>query len=94
MNEEVIDFAVNVYGTLNIISQKYSPDAVVDVIPIVINILNRLDAALKVNADLTNTIQELCEENVQIKKLLTLRNKEEKLIWKNHYCTRKTPKRI
>lgn len=70
INEEVIDFAQNIYGTLNLISAKYSPDSVVDLIPIIICILNRLDATLKVNSDLTSAIQEVCEENSCMKKTL------------------------
>lgn len=70
INDEVIDFAHNIYGELNVISAKYSPESVVDLIPIVINILNRLDATLKVNSDLTNTTQEICEENNYMKQTL------------------------
>lgn len=70
INKEVIDIAHNIYGILNLISSKYSSESVVDIIPVIINILNRLDATLKVNSDLLNTIQEVYEENNILKKTL------------------------
>lgn len=70
IHEEVIDFAVDLYGTLTVISENYSRDAVIDLIPHLTNILNRLDASLKVNNDLQESLTEAFKEIEHFKKSL------------------------
>lgn len=70
INKEVTDFAINLYGVLNVISTNYSRDAVVDLIPEIIVILNKLDASLKVNSDLKENLCEVYKENEYLKRCL------------------------
>lgn len=68
LNGEVIDMAVHLYGILSVISNKYTNDAIVDLIPELSSLLNRLDAAIKINSDLTEQIIEINQENNILKK--------------------------
>lgn len=70
IHEEVIDFAVDLYGKLTAISENYSMDAVVDLIPELTIILNRLDASLKVNNDLKENLTDALKEVEYLKKNL------------------------
>lgn len=68
LNGEVIDMAIHLYGVLSTVSSKYTNDAIVDLIPEVSSILNRLDASIKINSDLTEQLFEINEENNILKK--------------------------
>ncbi|RZF36616.1 hypothetical protein LSTR_LSTR007319 [Laodelphax striatellus] len=70
MHEEVIDLAVQIHSALSVITSRHSGDAIVDVVPHLVNALNRLDACLKVNDDLQTSLMEISTENsLLIKKL-------------------------
>lgn len=68
LQQEVIDFAVNIHGTHDKISQQYSSNAIIDLIPDLTMVLNRLDACLKVSADLTENIKYINNENNELRK--------------------------
>lgn len=70
MHKEVIDFAIKIYSLLNSLSQQYSSDALIDLVPELTNILNRLDACLKVTEDMTENLKEVYQENNYLKKAL------------------------
>jgi hypothetical protein len=78
VNEEVIDFAINIRGVLASISHKYSNDAIADLIPDITGVLNKLDASITVNNDLKSTITELSDENKLLQKLLESEKKQKK----------------
>lgn len=68
LNGEVIDMAVNLYGILSTISSKYTNDAIVELIPELSSLLNRLDASIKINSDITEQLIEINKENNILKK--------------------------
>lgn len=70
INPQVVDLAVNFRGVLSTISAKYTNDAIVDIIPEITSVLNRFDALLTVNSDLTQNISELSKENSLLMKHL------------------------
>jgi hypothetical protein len=70
LNNEVIDLAVDLHGILAVISSKYSPDAIVDLVPELISLLNRLDASLKVVSDMQSSLNSLADENQILRKSL------------------------
>lgn len=72
LNGEVIDMAMHLYGILSTISSKYTNDAIVDLIPELSTLLNRLDASIKINSDLTKQLIEINEENNTLKKKIEL----------------------
>lgn len=53
--DEVADVAVSLHGTLSSLGAKYSRD----IIPDMTTVLNKLDAALKVNEDLKQAFTDL-----------------------------------
>lgn len=72
INDEVVESAVNLHSLLATISHKYSNDAIVDLIPELTKLLNRLDACIKVNADFKDAIIEITDENTFLKNQLSL----------------------
>ncbi|RZF48601.1 hypothetical protein LSTR_LSTR009310 [Laodelphax striatellus] len=70
MHDEVVDLAMELHGALGVISSRYSGEAIVDIVPHLINTLNRLDACLKTNTDLLNSLSDISNENSQLKKKL------------------------
>lgn len=79
IHEEVVDLAVEIHGVLSVTSKKYSDDAIIDLIPEITNLLNKYDAALKVNADLKKNLIEIHEENQKLKTLLETEKKRRQL---------------
>lgn len=70
LHAEVVDLAVNFHAILSVTSSKFSSDAVVDLIPEITSLLNKFDAALKVNDDLKNNLDDILKENHLISKAL------------------------
>lgn len=70
IHAEVVDLAVNFHAILSVTSSKFSSDAVVDLIPEITSLLNKFDAALKVNDDLKNNLDDILKENHLISKAL------------------------
>lgn len=54
---------VSLHETLSSLGSKYSREAIADIIPDIITVLNKLDAALKVNEDLNQAFTDLSNEN-------------------------------
>lgn len=79
LNDELSDRAVRLYAILNDISNKYTEDAIVDIIPELISLLNRLDASLKINDDLKSMIEDTGNENKMLKKYLEEEKKKRKV---------------
>lgn len=52
VNGEVVHFATNLHSVLSVLSNKYSNDAIIDLIPELTCVLNKLDACFKVNEEL------------------------------------------
>lgn len=52
IGDEVVDLTLNLHSTLAAITNQYFIKAIVVSIPNLTNVLNRLDASLKVNSDL------------------------------------------
>lgn len=70
INDEVADVAVSLHGMLSSLGAKYSREAVADIIPDMTTVLNKLDAALKVNEDLKQAFTDLSNENKLLLKTL------------------------
>lgn len=86
INDEVIDFAINLRGSLLIISERYSNDAIVDLIPGVTSVLNKLDASITVNNDLKQNLFDLSEENKLLEKLLENEKQKRKVAFEDSLC--------
>lgn len=69
-HDEVYDTAVNLYSILNGISSNFSSDAIIDLVPEIVKLLNRLDATLKVNGDLTHQLKNTMSEIEMLKNAL------------------------
>lgn len=69
-HDEVYDTAVNLYSILYDISNKFSSDSIADLVPEIVKLLNRLDATLKVNGDLTHELKNTLDENEMLKNAL------------------------
>lgn len=67
LNGDVIDMAVRLYGILNLISVKYTNDAIVELIPELSLLLNKLDTSMKINSDLSEQLVEINRENSILK---------------------------
>ncbi|RZF39304.1 hypothetical protein LSTR_LSTR015195, partial [Laodelphax striatellus] len=71
----VIEIAVNMHAALDSISNKFSKEAVIDIIPQVVTLLNKYDAAIKVNEDLKAFLENTTAENNSLRKLLAQEKK-------------------
>jgi hypothetical protein len=78
VNDEVIDFAINLRGCLSLISEKYSSDAIVDLIPGITCVLNKLDTSMTLNIDLEKNLSEALEEKKLLVKLLDKEKNEKR----------------
>lgn len=70
IHDEVCKTAIDLHCILTSISNEYTSDAIVNLIPELIILLHRLDASLKVTDDLTQLTKELAEENNILKQKL------------------------
>lgn len=68
IHKEVHDFAINLYGIFSVITEKYSSDAILELIPQTILILNRLDAVFQENEDINKCLKETMQENVFLRR--------------------------
>lgn len=86
INNEVIDFAVNLRGTLSTISDRYTSDAIVDLIPDITNVLNKLDSLISTNNDLKENLSQLFEENKLLSKHLENEKNNRKESFEDSLC--------
>ncbi|XP_039283435.1 uncharacterized protein LOC120351191 [Nilaparvata lugens] len=68
VNDTVIELAVNIRGTLSVISNKFTNDAIIDIIPDVVGILNKLDTTISYNNELLNERTDLLNNNTELTK--------------------------
>ncbi|XP_039282942.1 uncharacterized protein LOC111046414 [Nilaparvata lugens] len=68
VNDTVIELAVNIRGTLSVISDKFTNDAIIDIIPDVVGILNKLDTTISYNNELLNERTDLLNNNTELTK--------------------------
>lgn len=68
IHKEVHDFAINLYGIFSVITDKYSSDAILELIPQTILILNRLDAVFQENEDINKFLKETMQENAFLRR--------------------------
>lgn len=95
INSEVADLAINMHGLLSTVSAKYSSDAIIDIIPNITLILNKYDAALKVNSDLKQSIIEMAKENtLLINHLESEKNKRRQVFEDSLHCEEQTEEEI
>jgi hypothetical protein len=69
-NQEVIDMAVRFHSVLNMTANKYTTDAIVELVPEITNILNKYDETLKINEELRSKVTELSQEIDDLHKYL------------------------
>lgn len=79
INDEVADLAINIYGILKVITDKYTKEATVYLVPELVKLLNRLDACIKVNEDLKSNISGTNDENTLLKKQLEVEKRMRKV---------------
>lgn len=78
LNDEVIEVAIDFYGSLANLTKSCPPDCLVDLFTELICLLNKYDASLKVNKDLVDELRDQSKNGV----VLTAELEQEKQGWK------------
>ncbi|RZF34855.1 hypothetical protein LSTR_LSTR015677 [Laodelphax striatellus] len=86
IDSSVIDIAVNLHAILEVISNNFSKEAVIDVIPAITSLLNKYDAAIKVNEDLKENLACMAAENISLEKSLLQERKNRKYELDDSIC--------
>lgn len=70
INEEVVEMAVSIRGVLSAVSDRYTSDAIVELLPLVTTLLNKLDECINNNTDMSTALTTLTDENNSLKTYL------------------------
>ncbi|XP_022192631.1 uncharacterized protein LOC111050596 [Nilaparvata lugens] len=74
----VLEIAINLHGILDTISDKFSKDVVIDMIPEITSLLNKYDASVKVNEELQRILTDVSSEKLALEQLLLQEKKNRK----------------